>query len=163
MRLLIATVLLFSTASYAATVQTPAGKIDLPPQPSEQYIQPTLKPTADPDVSWGKAGVSFADYRMDKLYCTSYGVVHALNAPAWALSKNNDLWDYINMDYPSSGFRHLGQQAIEHCLNLRGYGKFRLTQDEVSHLSSLKAGSVERIQYLYALASDASVLNSRKF
>jgi hypothetical protein len=163
MRLLILGILLFSTASYAATVQTPAGKIDLPPQPSQQYIQPTLKPTADPDVSWGKAGVTLAEYRLDKLYCTSYGVVHALNAPTWALSRNNDLWDAINMNYPSSDFRHLGQHAIEHCLDQRGYGKFRLTSDEINHLSTLKAGSVERLQYLHTLASDASVLNSQKF
>src|SRR5439155_23436173 len=110
--------LLFSTAAHAATVDTPAGKIDLPSQPSWQYVHPTIKPSADPDVSWGKAGVTYAEYRHDALYCASYGVVYAMNAPVWALNRTVSLWDAINMHYPNADFRRLGQKDIERCLDL---------------------------------------------
>jgi len=154
--------LLFSTAAYAASVDTPAGKIDLPPQPSRQYVHPSNKPPADPDVSWGKAGVSYSDYRQDALYCASYGVVYAINAPVWALSRTGNLWDAVNMHYPNADFRQLGQKDIERCLGQRGYSKFRLTPAEAAQLETLKPGSDERRHYLYTLASDASVLNSQK-
>ena len=164
MRLLTASaLLLFSTAAYAANVDTPAGKIELPPQPSRQYVHPTVTTPSDPDVSWGKPGVSYAEYRQDALYCASYGVVYAMNAPDWAFNRTQSLWDALNMRYPNSDFRRLGQRDIERCLDQRGYSKFRLTPEEAAHLATLQPGSDERRHYLHALASDATVLISQKF
>lgn len=163
MRFSVLCLLLLPTAALAATVDTPAGKAETGPQPQRQYLHPQPAPPADPDVSWGKAGVSFADYKQDALYCSAYGTVYALNAPAWGLTRDGDLWDAIVMHYQNRDFVRLGQGDVEHCLAMRGYSRFHLTPDETAHLATLQAGSEARRRYLYSLGSDPQVLAARKF
>jgi hypothetical protein len=162
MRSAVLCLLLLPAAATAATLQTPAGKADLGPQPERQYVRPAIQP-ADPDVSWGKAGVSFADYKRDALYCSAYGTVYALNAPAWAVTRDGNLWDAIMMHYQNRDFVRLGQGDVEHCLALRGYSRFHLSPDEAAHLATLQAGSEARRRYLYSLGSDPQVLAAQKF
>jgi hypothetical protein len=164
MRLLIASFLAFSAAAaLAATVETGAGAAKVGPQPSRQYIHPTLTPPGDPDVSWGKAGISYADYKHDAQYCAAFGVVYALNAPAWALSHDGNVWDILQNHFQASDYARIGHNDVERCLRMRGYTRFHLTQSEAGHLAMLQIGSEERRQYLYALGSDAAVVNSRAF
>jgi hypothetical protein len=155
--------LLLPAAAMAATVNTPAGKADVGPQPQRQYVRPAQAPPADPNVSWGKAGVPFAEYKRDAVYCSAYGTVYALNAPAWAITRDGDLWDAVAMHYQNRDFVRLGQGDIEHCLAMRGYSPFHLTPDEIAHLATLQAGSEERRQYLYSLGSDPQTLAAGKF
>lgn len=154
---------LFGAAAPAATLHTPAGKINLPPPHSwEQYRKKNPAPPADPDVSWGKANVTYARYNHDKLYCAFYGLKYALMTPAWAMSGHHGLGNVVSNAYRNAQIRQSGQEEIEHCLRLRGYRKFRLTQAQFAHLQSLKHGSKEMERYLYSLASDAAVLERQK-
>jgi hypothetical protein len=50
----------------------------------------------------------------------------------------------------------------EQCLIGRGYSKFVLTDDQRRALRKLKAGSDQRREYLYGLASNPTVLASQK-
>lgn len=62
-------------------------------------------------------------------------------------------------------FRNIKQTLVaqdQQCLMQRGYTKFRLTDEQRHRLTKLKAGSDERRQYLYSLASDPAVLESQK-
>lgn len=54
------------------------------------------------------------------------------------------------------------QTTTAQCLVQRGYSKFTLTGEQRHRLSKLKAGSNERREYLYSLASNASVLQAQK-
>lgn len=156
MRLLIASLLVLSAvAAPAATVDTGAGKVEVGPQPERQYVHPTLTPPDDPDVSWGKRGVSYADYKHDAQYCTAYGVVYAANAPAYQLTRDGNVWDILESHFQASDYRHIGRRDVERCLEMRGYSRFHLTAEQVGHLAALQAGSEERRRYLYSLASQA--------
>ena len=158
---------------------------------------------APPD-SWGKAGISFAQYRQDALDCgkqgylldisktddakafvtaskqldsTSTGAAAPTTIDSSPGAPNMDnsvdqMVEYANQRqhivdsvHQDERVRHIKQtlvSEVEKCLIGRGYAKFRLTDEQRKQLSKLKAGSDERKQYLYGLASDPAVLQSQK-
>jgi len=66
---------------------------------------------------------------------------------------------------PDLRFRNIKKTLVakdEQCLMLRGYSKFRLTDEQRRQLRHLKVGSDERRNYLYGLASNAAVLQAQK-
>jgi hypothetical protein len=152
-----------ATAASAATIDTPAGKVDIP-QPSDQYVGRHTAPPADPDVSWGKTGISYDQYQYDAHYCAATGVLLALKAPAWALNKGGttSLTDALEQRWQNPQLIAFGENNLEHCLAVRGYSKFRLTPQQMAHLQALAHGSIERHHYLYSLGSDAEVLARQK-
>ena len=50
------------------------------------------------------------------------------------------------------------KRALKSCLVERGYQEFALTPEQRAHLATLKVGSNEYLEYLYALGADASVV-----
>ena len=65
---------------------------------------------------------------------------------------------------PEQAMRALKQgmvAVVEDCLKGRGYVQFRLTDEQSEALSKLDKGSEERREFLYRLASDASILETQ--
>jgi len=54
------------------------------------------------------------------------------------------------------------ESKTDECLMSRGYSKFALTDEQRHALRKLKAGSDQRRQYLYSLASNPAVLQTQK-
>ena len=54
------------------------------------------------------------------------------------------------------------EAVVQDCLRERGYVEFRLTDEQREMLSHLDRGSEERREFLYRLASNASVLETQK-
>lgn len=139
-----------------------------------------------PQESWGKAGVTFAQYRQDAIDCRREAraldvsqsdaakVLVAATKQLDAVTQgaaSADPVDYantqrriINAARPELQFaeiKQLLQAALDRCLAARGYSKFRLSGDQQHRLRKLKAGSDERLAYLYSLASNPAVLQGQ--
>ena len=133
-----------------------------------------------PPESWGKAGVTYDQYRLDALECSSegYGLdisksddakafVSASRRLETEIGSGVDAYTYqtiVNSVRPDARFRSIKElqlSTVYQCLMSRGYSKFRLTVEQQSGLKKLKSGSVERHMYLYKLGSDPNVLASQ--
>lgn len=153
-----------------------------------------------PQDSWGKAGVSLAQYRQDAVDCAVEGYnldisktedAHAFvratseldSVPGPVINQTvgtgpngsntvDVMADFANIQghiidnlRPDQRFKSIKQMqlaTISACLTQRGYLKFRLTQEQRRRLDKLKLGSDQRREYLYSLASNASILASQK-
>ena len=99
---------------------------------------------ARPALSWGKPGVSYADYRADATACLRVAVATDLTGtePAEALvlasrrietAMNTDPWsvaevtDMARPDLRIRQARDIIQARLNHCLVEHGYHRFRLT------------------------------------
>lgn len=134
------------------------------------------------EESWGKAGISFEQYRADALECANraYGVepevkpygpvaFDTIPVPAanW-LSLEPGRVPVYTTTY-AEGYRHAMwmdvveqlQATVDRCLAARGYSKFRLTAAQMARLRRLPRGSAERQAFLYSLGSDARVVASQ--
>jgi hypothetical protein len=138
---------------------------------------------AKPQLSWGKAGISFEQYRGDSIACASQGyyvdvsgteAAQVFKRASRTIETNEmggvDLNAAITTGRIVAGarpderreeVRKLLQGTIDGCLIDRGYTPFELTQAQRKHLDQLKAGSQARHDYLYRLATDAEVLRSQ--
>jgi hypothetical protein len=137
------------------------------------------------DESWGKPGVSFAQYRADALECANrtYGVQVKLNPMPpmptgfYGVALPNGEWLDLEpgrvMIYTTTlveGIRHAAwmdvseqlQRVLDTCLVGKGYTRFRLTAGQMQQLHHLKRTSPERQQFLYRLGSDAAVVLPQK-
>jgi hypothetical protein len=133
-----------------------------------------------PPESWGKVDVSYEQYRLDALECSSEGYdldisktedakafVSASRRLETEIGSGVDPISYqtiVNSVRPGVRFRsikQLQQSTVDHCLVSRGYLKFRLSGQQQSGLRKVKVGSVERHMYLYKLGSDPNVLTSQ--
>jgi len=137
------------------------------------------------DESWGKPGVTFAQYRADALECSNltYGAPIALRdlpavgagyqgafLPVSLASKltpgSVQIWTTTLVE----GVKHAAwmdiseqlQQVLDSCLVEKGYTRFRLTSGQMHTLDHLKRMSPERQQYLFRLGSDAAVVLPQK-
>lgn len=138
-----------------------------------------------PETSWGKAGVTLADYRMDATRCQQLVLAMDLSgtSPARALvtasRRIETAWpgggpppgDALGAAYAVSQavqqarpahrwrqVRNLMQTAMDACLTELGYRRFRLTEEQRDRLRHLRYGGDERRAYLHGLASDPEVL-----
>lgn len=137
------------------------------------------------DESWGKPGVTFAQYRADALECANrtYGAPITLNplppmpTGFFGVALPNGEWLDLKpghvMIYTTTlveGVKHAAwmdvseqlQRVLDRCLVEKGYTRFRLTSDQMDRLNRLKRMSAERQQFLYRLGSDANVVVSQK-
>ena len=137
-----------------------------------------------PKESWGRAGVSFEDYRRDAEECGRivYYADLSQNEHAQAFvtgTKRMEGTDGLPLDFMALAHRYgqiqantrpewrirelrQGMQSVlEICLERRGYVKFQLTEAQREDLEHLKKGSPERHAYLHRLASDPGVLASQ--
>jgi len=130
--------------------------------------------------SWGKPGVTFAQYRADARECASltYGAPIKLNplppmgsgygvfVPVSLASKLTPGKVQIYTTTLVEGVKHAAwmdvseqlQLILDRCLVEKGYTRFRLTSAQMDQLDRLKRVSPERQQYLYRLGSDAHVI-----
>jgi hypothetical protein len=157
-----------------------------------------------PQESWGKAGVSLAQYRQDALECGLQGyytdisktddakafvdasrqldaVTNGASAPNTTGGSatgpaSTDSIDqmvlYANQQQrivenvrPDRRYRSIKQILLsrtDQCLAQRGYSKFVLTDEQRHALRKLKAGSEQRREYLYRLASNPVILQSQR-
>jgi len=137
------------------------------------------------DESWGKPGITFAQYRADALECANltYGApitIHPLPAmgagyagiflPVSLASKLTPGTVQVYTTTLVEGVKHAAwmdvseqlQQVLDSCLVEKGYTRFRLTSDQMQRLDHLKKMSPERQQFLYRLGSDAAVVLPQK-
>jgi len=134
-----------------------------------------------PRESWGRAGVSFEDYRKDAEECgrVAYYADLSQNEHAQAFvtaTKRMEATDGLPLDFIALAARYgqiqnaarpewrlhelklAMQSVVEICLERRGYVKFQLTEAQREDLEHLRKGSPERHAYLHRLASDPDVL-----
>ena len=156
-----------------------------------------------PQTSWGKAGVSFDDYRADATACLRVAAATDLTGtePANALvlasrrmatGQTNDYTPSIGGASATSspvtgGFdpmieaanrmqqermaarpdlrlrqaHDIMQRRLDHCLEGRGYHRFRLTDEQRHRLRSFSETGLARQAYLHSLASDPHILQAQ--
>jgi hypothetical protein len=137
------------------------------------------------DESWGKPGVTFAQYRADALECANltYGAPITLDSlpavgagyqgaflPISLASKLTPGTVQIYTTTLVEGVKHAAwmdiseqlQDVLDRCLVEKGYSRFRLTAAQMERLDHLKKASPRRLQYLYQLGSDAAVVGPQK-
>ncbi|OYW97956.1 MAG: hypothetical protein B7Z12_20690 [Caulobacter vibrioides] len=136
------------------------------------------------DESWGKAGISFLQYRTDAVECA-----YLVETKAPVSIPQVDLTFAIDMPTPGGApvspetatadlsavvdyaaqyqmrmnkhWRRVSQQlepAMATCLKARGYQRFRLTGAQTAELKRLPAGTRGRQVYLWRVAVDRDVL-----
>jgi hypothetical protein len=134
--------------------------------------------------SWGKSGVTFAQYRADALECSNVtyrapitfhpigpvptGFGGALPLGYWLDISANHVPVYTTT--LAEMVRHATwmdvveqlQVALDQCLTGKGYTRFRLTSEQMERLSRLKQGSPQRQQYLYMLGTNSGVVATQK-
>lgn len=158
-----------------------------------------------PKESWGKAGITLAQYRQDALDCglqghytdisktddarafvqasrqldtvTTGGATAPITTQINATGPNStnaadQLVEYANQQnhivdsvHADQRFRNIKKMLVsntDQCLMSRGYAKFVLTDEQRHRLTKLKAGSDERREYLYSLASNPAVLQTQR-
>lgn len=136
--------------------------------------------TADkePYVSWGKQGVSFAQYRAESVDCAYAGATknftdqaaykdarRGLNDQDTQLERG-DMTEYVmiyrrNLRSNVSKLQTYLVGNVERCLLDKGYKPFFLTGDQKRNLDRLKPGSRERFEFLHGLGSSGEVLSEQ--
>jgi hypothetical protein len=131
--------------------------------------------------SWGKPGVTFAQYRADALECANltYGAPIQLTplppmpTGLFGVALPNGEWLDLSPGHVKiytttlvEGVKHAAwmdvseqlQKVLDTCLVEKGYTRFRLTAGQMQRLNHLKQTTPERQQFLYRLGSDAAVV-----
>lgn len=145
---------------------------------------PQGRPLKAPPQSWGKPGVSMADYRAQAAECTrrAYDMDLSKTKQADALARATTRIDSLNdqanlspdpaqaygdiarqqqqVNYPliQEQLEEMMQETVDKCLTQLGYRRFHLTDEQRKVLGGLPFGSEARRTYLYSLASDPAVL-----
>jgi hypothetical protein len=142
-------------------------------------------------LSWGKAGVSFDQYRADAIECGRAGYyldiaeteqAQVFKQASSQLETNEagvqNLPPLLQMNVvassarivegtrPSVRFRELKSLqngSVAGCLIERGYTRFKLTEPQQAALKRLRRGSPERHHYLHRIASDPGVLRDQLY
>lgn len=127
-------------------------------------------------LSWGKPGVTYLQYRLDAVECTSEGVFAVLGEqPSQSSSqpvisadptRPPDISTSVSaavLDSMQSSMqaRNERQEIVDRCLLARGYTPFLLTDDQRAQLRSYDRGTPERREYLFTLASDENVVHAQ--
>ncbi|HVY86728.1 MAG TPA: hypothetical protein VG943_16465 [Caulobacterales bacterium] len=118
--------------------------------------------------SWGKAGVSFEDYREAVFQCTSAGVLSPTEArPQFDVDTAGSIDQMIQSAAQVEAAQQRDQmrqrhQIIDNCLVAFGFRRFGLTDRQLARLDTLPRGSEERQHYLYALGSNPNVLRRQQ-
>lgn len=136
-------------------------------------------------TSWGKPGVSFAQYRADAIECGVAGhyvdVSETDAAKAFVngsrrinslLDNNPDMESMIQSAKVVEAVRPVERRreikstlvsAVEQCLQSRGYQRFRLSDEQRDKLRKMQRGSEQRHAYLHRLARSSRVLQSQAY
>ena len=149
-----------ATLAAAGLVVPWAGSVQAQPAPDRQ--------------SWGKAGISFLQYRTDAVECAYLaGSATPVTLPdvdiifsgvsggdevdvyqALEQTKRSQYRNWKNVEAQIEG-------AVPTCLRARGYRPFKLTDEQNAQLKLLRRGSTSRHRYLYGLAIDPDVLRTQ--
>jgi hypothetical protein len=145
---------------------------------AQTALPPKLSSKRAPLTSWGKAGVSFEQYRTDAVTCGEAGYYRDVgdSKAAQAFVKGSRMIDtalntaadpgidvarIVEGVRPDVRMREVGallMAGVEQCLVRLGYSRFLLTEEQREEAEKLKVGTPERHAFLHRLASDADVL-----
>ncbi|MET3824421.1 hypothetical protein ABIC16_000114 [Sphingomonas sp. PvP055] len=137
-----------------------------------------------PPTSWGRSGVSLAQYRTDAVECGRLGAnADIAGEPATKAFVAAERFAERNLTMQLSDTELAQEQSLmarrlspakrlaevqgamltatERCLTRLGYRQFTLTRDQSRKLGRLRVGTPERHAYLHALASDPAVLDAQ--
>jgi len=137
-----------------------------------------------PQLSWGKPGVSLATYRAESIGCamrayyTDVSDTHAaknfvqgsrqidtiINSGADYMGTTTSIGHVVDSVNPNRGIKEIRRYQLDlvaKCLIDHGYHRFRLTDDQRSHLEKLKVGSDARHAYLHKLAANPEILSAQ--
>ncbi|WP_277970439.1 hypothetical protein [Sphingomonas echinoides] len=137
-----------------------------------------------PPTSWGRSGVSLAQYRTDAVECGRLGAnADIAGEPATKAFAAAERFAERNLTMQLSDTELATEQALmvrrlrpekrlsevqgvmlnatERCLTRLGYRQFTLTRTQSRRLDRLRVGTPERHAYLHALASDPAVLEAQ--
>jgi hypothetical protein len=93
---------------------------------------------------------------------TGPDTTNAVQQMAQYANQQQHVVDSVRADSRFHSIKQTLTANTEQCLASRGYSKFALTADQRHAISKLKAGSDQRREYLYDLASDPTVLAAQK-
>lgn len=140
-------------------------------------------------ISWGKAGVSFEQYRDDASTCGHlawYEDVSHTNAAkifkrATTLLEHNEaalattatpaldtviqsarIVESTRPEVRLREVRDFQQDMLGQCLTELGYVRFQLTNSQQAKLRKLRTGTPERHRYLHSLGSDARIVRQQR-
>jgi hypothetical protein len=126
--------------------------------------------------SWGKAGVTFAQYDETAFACTAHGMLQPGDTATRAMVQNftptatadaaiNEVYslsDVVDLQEAQKRADQRDRQAIVNaCLAANGYRRFGLTDAQLEVLNTLPRGAPERRQYLHSLGSDPKILREQ--
>jgi hypothetical protein len=154
------------------------------PALGQPAVPPRISSKPAPQTSWGKAGVSFEQYRADAVTCGQRGyyrdvsdsdaaqafvkgsrMIDGALQTSGGIARVGDPWvdvaRVVQGVRPAARMREVGAlllATVEQCLVGLGYSRFRLTEAQRGEAEKLKFGTPERHAYLHRLASDADIL-----
>lgn len=134
---------------------------------------------SEPMATWGKPGVSFADYRTDSVDCAITGATvpiketdeyseidrglktqqRTLENPPPGSDQFDQIRDY-SMTYQRNIRANIGDiqslmvRRVQICLRSKGYKEFLLTPEQEAELGRYVKGSDARFRYLHSIASN---------
>lgn len=140
-------------------------------------------------TSWGKPGISFAQYRADAIECgvaghyTDISQTEAAKVfvagsrridnlldnntdPATAMNNAIESGRVVEAVRPAERRKEIKGtlvSAVEQCLASRGYQRFRLSDEQRDKLRKMKDGSEQRHAYLHRLARSPTVLRAQAY
>jgi hypothetical protein len=145
---------------------------------------------SEPRESWGKAGVSLAQYHSDAVSCASLAYyrdvsqtdgakrlvaasrqidtlvsfVSTAGEPYYSNPAVGAIARTVELARPDKAYHEvatLQQTTLDGCLTKLGYVRFRLTEEQRQRLGKLHNGSDARRVYLHSLASDSAILSAQ--
>ena len=93
---------------------------------------------------------------------TGPNTTNSVDQMAQYANQQQHIVDSVHADSRFHSIKQTLTSNTEQCLASRGYSKFALTPDQRHALTKLKAGSDQRREYLYNLASDPNVLRAQR-
>ncbi|WP_150124984.1 hypothetical protein [Tsuneonella mangrovi] len=146
------------------------------------FLSACATPNAPQVTSWGKAGVSYANYRTDAVHCATIGAkadmsgqtaykdtlrgVEQQDTILQDQQALDPLTDYVmiqrrNFHVNIPELQQYLVSVMTRCLVSRGYSEFALTPDQAAGLAKMKKGTEERFHYLYELATDPDIVSNQ--
>jgi hypothetical protein len=116
--------------------------------------------------SWGKANVSYDDYRTVAFECASRAVLSPVAAEDvfavhWINAAPGIGVGVFEQHYAAD--QRARQFVIEACLQEFGFEAYMLSDEQLAVLETMPHGAEERRVYLHSLASDPAILTAQHY
>jgi hypothetical protein len=133
---------------------------------------------ADNQISWGKAGVTYKQYREDAITCGHVAwhedvsgtkaaqvfrtATRRLESDGVSAVDSARIVESVRPEMRLREVRGLQYEVLGQCLRDRGYVRFQLNDEQQRKLRKLRSGKSERHRYLHSLGSDGRVIAAQK-